>query len=433
MPSAEPMANDEILPCVIVCLLFENNRTTEKDIRRLVDGGSGDNFIDKSHRICIRICDSPDIHTPIPGARRPAVPSVVAPMKANLKTQRSASGASSTNALERQVRPRPAKAGATQARGRKAKATRAVRSAYRTDRDPHALRLIKARLAAGYRSGHTAADLLGWVVSTYAFDEAGRRTMSPERIPLYAAAFRVPAAWLADEIPDADRSEDAARARMLDAMSVPDIRITYAVEGGGCPPAAGAAERLAKARRDAGFRTVRAAAAHFGWVGSTTYAHENGSAPYGIEAARRYGLAYGADPGWLVTGVVPPCPPDRTPAEWPTGGPRGTREAIDALISEQRLSRRRKALPASAIEPPAAPHRGLQPVVKFAKEVPPGSRFREGDRLVVDRRGSGEGFYAAPVGRGGVRVFFLRAGDERPTPTLGRIESIVVDRKWRIA
>jgi len=303
----------------------------------------------------------------------------------------------------------------------------------RFDRGPHALRLLKARLAAGYTSGHTAAERFGWPTSTYTSDEAGRRTMSPDRLALYAAAYHVPVAWLMDEISDNDRSEEAARARMLETMSVADIRIAFPAENGNPPSAAGASERLAKARKDAGFPSVRAAAAHYGWVVSTAYAHENGSARYGSAAAQRYGLAYGADPGWLVTGVVPPCPPDRTPAEWPTGGPRGTRETVAALASEQPFHEQINVSTAPLTKAPSGRRWGANTVVVFARKVPPGGRFRVGDRLVVNRRGAGEGFYAGAMGRGAARVFFLYDGEERPDATLGRIEAIVVEPTWRDA
>jgi phage repressor protein C with HTH and peptisase S24 domain len=64
-----------------------------------------------------------------------------------------------------------------------------------------------------------------------------------------------------------------------------------------------ASERLRQARKDAGFRSARAAALKFGWKPSTYASHENGQTPeIPHEAARDYARAFKVSPGWLLTG-----------------------------------------------------------------------------------------------------------------------------------
>lgn len=61
-------------------------------------------------------------------------------------------------------------------------------------------------------------------------------------------------------------------------------------------------ERLAKARRDAGFRTAIAATSHNGWNYSTYSQHERGQRGLTRKMAAKYGEAYNVSPGWLLTG-----------------------------------------------------------------------------------------------------------------------------------
>lgn len=57
-----------------------------------------------------------------------------------------------------------------------------------------------------------------------------------------------------------------------------------------------------KARRVAGFRSARAAAATLGVKPATYAAHENGSRTFSIADARRYAELYDVSPGWILTG-----------------------------------------------------------------------------------------------------------------------------------
>jgi len=68
------------------------------------------------------------------------------------------------------------------------------------------------------------------------------------------------------------------------------------------------AHRLNAARRAAGFRSVRAAAALFGWSLATYRAHEGGTRTMPEEAVRRYADAFNVDYEWLWAdrGAGPP-------------------------------------------------------------------------------------------------------------------------------
>lgn len=57
-----------------------------------------------------------------------------------------------------------------------------------------------------------------------------------------------------------------------------------------------------KARRVAGFRSARAAAAALGAKPATYAAHENGSRTFSVADAKRYAEFYNVSPGWILTG-----------------------------------------------------------------------------------------------------------------------------------
>lgn len=61
-------------------------------------------------------------------------------------------------------------------------------------------------------------------------------------------------------------------------------------------------ERLAKARRDAGYKTAIAATTQNGWNYSTYSQHERGQRGLTRKMAAKYGEAYNVSPGWLLTG-----------------------------------------------------------------------------------------------------------------------------------
>jgi SOS-response transcriptional repressor LexA len=70
------------------------------------------------------------------------------------------------------------------------------------------------------------------------------------------------------------------------------------------------ADRLREARLKAGYSSASAAARAFGWTESAYRHHENGTRPFDIETAKRYGRAFKVNPGYLlaldkVTGQAP--------------------------------------------------------------------------------------------------------------------------------
>lgn len=82
-------------------------------------------------------------------------------------------------------------------------------------------------------------------------------------------------------------------------------------------------ERLAEARRNAGFQTASEAAERFGWKGSTYLGHENGSRGFRADKAHIYARAFGVSANWLLYGDTAqpteiqnglPTPADTSPA-----------------------------------------------------------------------------------------------------------------------
>lgn len=77
-------------------------------------------------------------------------------------------------------------------------------------------------------------------------------------------------------------------------------------------------ERLKSARKNAGFKSARAAALRFKWNPSTYASHENGQTdPVPNDAAFEYAKAFKVSPLWILHGV----------------GPR--RDSIDAMLNGQ--------------------------------------------------------------------------------------------------
>jgi len=78
----------------------------------------------------------------------------------------------------------------------------------------------------------------------------------------------------------------------------------------------GAAERLAEARRKAGYAEAADAIQAFGWKPSTYYGHENGSRGFKADTAKQYAKAYGVSIEWLLYGTG-----GNTPITVPNGLP----------------------------------------------------------------------------------------------------------------
>ena len=72
------------------------------------------------------------------------------------------------------------------------------------------------------------------------------------------------------------------------------------------------AARLKEARRQAGFKTARAAADHFNWNYNTFASNENGNARFSYASAKQYAAAFEVSPAWLYDGAAasdPDAPP----------------------------------------------------------------------------------------------------------------------------
>lgn len=291
-------------------------------------------------------------------------------------------------------------------------------------------RLMAARTAAGFASARAAAEAHRWPVSTYSFDETEQRKRVAKRIALYAKAFGVPEAWLHYALPAEDTSGPAMRARSLEGLYYDELRTQFLPRTAEVRATHGASKRLMKARKDAGFSSARAAAVYFGWVIPTVHSHENGQGRFGRPAAQKYGLAYGADPSWLLTGSAGPLPAGRSPTQWPTGGPRGSKDEVAALDADPFASGTAPSSPPAHDEATGPAAAGKRQIVVTATEVPAGCRILEGDRLFVDPHGAGPGWYARASGIGGARVFSRRDDAPLPDDTLGRIECLIVDPSW---
>ncbi|MEE7492216.1 helix-turn-helix transcriptional regulator [Methylobacterium oryzae] len=276
-------------------------------------------------------------------------------------------------------------------------------------------RLTKARLAAGFRTGHLAAEAHGWPVGTYVAVEGGRRPLTPERAARYGEAFSVPAEWLLGREPNDAGTDAACRAVRLDAVAVAEVPLEFASPDVAAVAVAGAGGRLAQARLDAGFRTLQGAARRLRLSISTLQSHEIGRTRVGVAAARMYGAAYGADVDWLMTGRFTGSAAGRA---GPTRGERADADRVAELVSQYRAARR----PSSVIPPhPATPvspvdlaallgsltEGSVRPLI-VAEVVGPvhGEYLRAGDRVLVDTgRTKGLGLMARAAPGGGVRLF----------------------------
>lgn len=296
-------------------------------------------------------------------------------------------------------------------------------------------RLTKARLAAGFRSGKAAAEAHGWPIGTYTSDEGGRRDMTPERANRYAEAFSVPVAWLLGQEPKVGNPEHVDRAQTLDRLTEAEVPRVFRTPEISVMASRGAGSRLARARADGGFASVRAAARHLGLPASTCHGHENGRNNISERVARMYGLAYGADIAWLMTGV----PPAGTGGDWrPTGLAKGDPAEIAGLVAELRLSST-TAFPSTVPELPRLSRDALRILVgRLASEAAgpflvahvsqeeAGTGTMIGDRIIIDAGSrSGDGLLARSTPEGGIRLLRGMVGSSPPPDLLGRVLAIV--------
>lgn len=89
-------------------------------------------------------------------------------------------------------------------------------------------------------------------------------------------------------------------------------------------------ERLARARRDAGFEDATFAARRFGWNENSYRSHENGMRGLRRDVAERYAKAFRVNAGWLLTGDM--MDPSRSTI--PIMGRIGAGAEIDAGVEQ---------------------------------------------------------------------------------------------------
>lgn len=128
-------------------------------------------------------------------------------------------------------------------------------------------------------------------------------------------------------------------------------------------------QRLIWAREKAGYPTAKAAAAAFGWGGSTYSAHENGQNKLKIETARRYATAFRVSLCWLLAGEGKP-----------NGEPHELAGLWERLSEPQRLrvvafaegilADQPAPAPPSPQPPPVAPSNMVHPRFKEQPELP---------------------------------------------------------------
>ena len=77
------------------------------------------------------------------------------------------------------------------------------------------------------------------------------------------------------------------------------------------------AERLQKARMDAGFSKASEAVERYNWVAASYYAHENGRRGITAETAKKYAYAFGVEVDWLLDGSSQPSQEQQSDDRFP--------------------------------------------------------------------------------------------------------------------
>lgn len=205
-------------------------------------------------------------------------------------------------------------------------------------------RLMRARLAAGFRSAKAAATEHGWNVHTYKGLEVAQRPLTPERCAAHAEAFRVPVQWLADEsarlvVPEGLQPADRRRLLIMEAVPLHGI-LPAVQELTGGRPWDGQDARLRTARIMAGLTSASKAAAYL-TIPRTSYAcHENGQNRLTPLSARLYAQAFSVEFEWLFRGNGTSGLP--TSDNWPEGRWAGD---LDDLTGAPRPAPSRLAAP----------------------------------------------------------------------------------------
>lgn len=159
------------------------------------------------------------------------------------------------------------------------------------------------------------------------------------------------------------------------------------------------AERLRRARIDAGYESAQAAAEAFGWHAGAYRHHENGTRGFDVETAKRYARALKVNPGWLLA-------LDTIKAPQPIADQGGQELEVAGLV-QAGIWREQAELPASdrykvKVGPPPFPGAERFAVrlegLSMNKVIPPGSDLEclrvqfgaveplEGDLVIVERQ-----------------------------------------------
>ncbi len=142
-------------------------------------------------------------------------------------------------------------------------------------------------------------------------------------------------------------------------------------------------ERLAEARRRAGYKTGSDAARAFGWPVSTYLGHENGDRTPRIDAAKRYGRAFRVPWTWILDGGE--LPEDFSPT-LPVVGYVGAGAEVIPFDDHE--------LGAGLDEVEAPPGAAPDAVVVKVRGQSMWPVFQDGDFIVFDQRRYGSDLYA---------------------------------------
>lgn len=164
-------------------------------------------------------------------------------------------------------------------------------------------RLLRARLARGFRSAAAAASAHNWNANSYASLERGQRPISRVRAEEFGKAYGLPPEWFFAEeavLRLLDSSLDVRQVRILEAGPLPAVG---ELAGNASIQTSSPHARLRAIRLLAGLANPAEAADTLGVARTTYHAHETGERRLTVQQARFYALALGAAFEWLRTGA----------------------------------------------------------------------------------------------------------------------------------
>jgi hypothetical protein len=168
-----------------------------------------------------------------------------------------------------------------------------------------AARLLAARTTAGFKTAVDAAQRFGWSVARFRSHEGASRGITDSALREYAQAFAVSEDWLRDgKVGPFPPFRD--KHIQVDPVRVEELQLRLEIQS---RPAnvtdADRGRRLRLARRLAGFRSAAAGGAAADVHRSTINAHERAVDGFDIVSARKYAVAFGCEPEWLLKGSLP--------------------------------------------------------------------------------------------------------------------------------